>query len=72
MALLLLLTWMTGFLVAVALFVPLFLIRVARMRPWYAAIYACVTVLVVLFLHHMVGIDWPSGLVTVESLLLLR
>lgn len=72
MASLLLLTWMMGFLVAVALFVPLFLIRVARMRPWKAAIYAGVTVLVVLFLHHMIGIDWPAGWVTVDSLSLLR
>jgi putative tricarboxylic transport membrane protein len=68
LALFLALVYLGGTMIAAALFIPLFLWRVAQMRPIKIAIYAVVALAVLWTLHEFVGITLPVGLFTPEAL----
>lgn len=62
MALFLVLTWIGGYLAAVLLFVPAFLLYVARARPRTVIIYVLVLAIALLALPSLLPVDLPSGL----------
>jgi hypothetical protein len=52
-----------GYLAALLVFIPAFLLFVARARPRTVVIYTVVTALLVLALPALIHIDLPTGLV---------